>query len=120
MKEIILAVVVAASIPSAITGFCFWLLEQRITKHTKKREDEEKKRRAVQEKREKAREEHELLLVQGVNAAIALGEATAKAMQRIPDAHCNGDMHAALEYAEKAKHELKDFLAKQGIESIYD
>ena len=40
--------------------------------------------------------------------------------QRIPDAHCNGDMHAALDYAAKVKHEQKDFLTKQGIESIYE
>ena len=42
-------------------------------------------------------------------SAIALAEATAKAVQRIPDAKCNGDMHAALEYAQKVKHEQKDF-----------
>lgn len=58
--------------------------------------------------------------MQGVNAAIALGEATAKAVQRIPDAHCNGDMHAALEYAAKVKHEQKDFLTQQGVESLFD
>ena len=51
---------------------------------------------------------------------IALGEATARAVQRIPDAHCNGDMHAALDYAAKVKHEQKDFLTRQGIESIYE
>jgi hypothetical protein len=120
MKDIILAVIVAASIPSAITGFCFWLLEQRITKQTKKKEDDEADRRAAQEKHEKAREQHELLLVQGVNAAIALGEATAKAVQRIPDTHCNGDMRAALEYAASVKHAQKDFLAQQGVESLYE
>ena len=38
---------------------------------------------------------------------------------RIPDAHCNGDMHDALEYAGRIKHEQKDFLTEQGIESIY-
>lgn len=114
------AIVIAASIPSALTGFCFWLIEQRLQKRANKREDEEKARRKEEEKREKLREQQELLLVQGVGAAIALGEATAKAVQRIPDAHCNGDMHAALEYAAKVKHEQKDFLARQGIEAIYD
>ncbi len=114
------AIVIAASIPSALTGFCFWLIEQRLQKRAKKREDEEKERRKVEEKREKLREQQELLLVQGVGAAIALGEATAKAVQRIPDANCNGDMHAALEYAAKVKHEQKDFLARQGIEALYD
>lgn len=120
MDNVILTIVIAASIPSAITGFCFWLLEQKIQKQQKKRDDEEAKRRAAQEKRENAREQHELLLVQGVGAAIALGEATAKAVQRIPDAHCNGDMHAALEYAAKVKHAQKDFLAQQGVEAMYE
>lgn len=114
------AIVIAASIPSALTGFCFWLIEQRLQKRAKKREDEEKERRKEEEKCEKLREQQELLLVQGVGAAIALGEATAKAVQRIPDAHCNGDMHAALDYAAKVKHEQKDFLARQGIEALYD
>ena len=114
------AIVIAASIPSALTGFCFWIIEQRLQKRAKKREDEEKERRKEEERREKLREQQELLLVQGVGAAIALGEATAKAVQRIPDAHCNGDMHAALDYAAKVKHEQKDFLARQGIEALYD
>lgn len=114
------AIVIAASIPSALTGFCFWIIEQRIQKRAKKRDDEEKERRKEEEKREKLREQQELLLVQGVGAAIALGEATAKAVQRIPDAHCNGDMHAALDYAAKVKHAQKDFLTRQGIEALYD
>lgn len=114
------AIVIAASIPSALTGFCFWLIEQKLQKRAKKQEDEEKERRKEEEKRERLREQQELLLVQGIGAAIALGEATAKAVQRIPDAHCNGDMHAALDYAVKVKHEQKDFLARQGIEALYD
>ena len=56
----------------------------------------------------------------GTSAAIALGEATARAVQRIPDAHCNGDMHAALDYAAKIKHAQKDFLTSQGIHAIID
>ena len=114
------AIIIAASIPSALTGFCFWLIEQRLQKRAKKREDEEKERRKEEERREKLREQQELLLVQGVGAAIALGEATARAVQRIPDAHCNGDMHAALDYAAKVKHAQKDFLTRQGIEALYD
>jgi hypothetical protein len=112
--------VLIACLPSAITGFCFWCIEQKIQKQSKKLEEEEKQRREAQDKREKLHEQQELFLVQGVNAAIALGEATARAVQRIPDAHCNGDMHAALDYAAKVKHEQKDFLTRQGIESIYE
>ncbi len=95
-------------LPTAITAFCFWLLQRRITK-----------RETAQEEREKAREKNEVLIIKGVGAAIALGEATAEAVQRIPDAHCNGDMHAALEYARKVKHEHKEFLTEQGVSPLY-
>ena len=95
-------------LPTAITAFCFWLLQQRITKQYK-----------AQEERERAREKNEVLIIKGVGAAIALGEATAEAVQRIPDAHCNGDMHAALEYARKVKHEHKEFLTEQSVQALY-
>ena len=110
--------VLIACLPSAITGFCFWCIEQKIQKQSKKLEKEEKQRREAQDKCEKLHEQQEFFLVQGVNAAITLGEATA--VQRIPDANCNGDMHAALDYAAKVKHDQKDFLTRQGIESIYE
>ena len=99
---------VAMSIPSGITGFCFWLLERRMEKREKERE-----------KKEAVREKQEFLIVKSIGAAISLGEATAEAVARIPGAHCNGDMHNALEYARKVKHEQKDFLTQQGIEAIY-
>ena len=49
---------------------------------------------------------------------MALAEATAKAVQRIPEAHCNGDMDGALHYAEKIKNEQREFLRKQAIDSL--
>lgn len=104
----IAALVVALGIPSAVTGFCFGRLEKRMDQREKQREE-----------KEKIREKQEFLMVQSIGASIALGEATAEAVARIPDAHCNGDMHAALEYAKKIKHEQKDFLTKQGIEAIF-
>ena len=106
--EVVAIIDTAFGIPTAFTGFCIWQLKRKI-----------EKRERVEEEREKAREEHEIFMIQGTNAAIALGEATARAVQRIPDAHCNGDMHAALEYATKVKHEQKDFLTKQGIHALY-
>lgn len=56
-------------------------------------------------------------LVQCSWAAIALGEASARALQR---GHTNGDTKAALEYAAKVKHELKRFLAEQGIHAMLE
>lgn len=111
---------IIACLPSAVTGFCFWLIQQKIQKESKKRDTEEKKRIEDKRERERLREQQELFLVQGVNAAIALGEATARAVQRIPDAHCNGDMHKALEYAAKVKHNQREFLEKQGIIQLYE
>ena len=77
------------------------------------------KREKEREKKEAVREKQEFLIVKSIGAAISLGEATAEAVARIPDAHCNGDMHKALEYAREVKHEQKDFLTQQGIEAIY-
>ena len=41
------------------------------------------------------------------------------AIQRIPDAHCNGDMKAALEEATKLQQEEQDFLVDKGTEQIF-
>ena len=112
IATLLTTVLVSMSIPSAITGFFRWQLERKIIKRDAKREDEEKKK-------DEARKQNELITIKSINAAIALGEATARAVQRIPDAKCNGDMHAALEYATRIKHEQKDFLTKQGIDHLY-
>lgn len=109
VAELLLAFVAAMGIPSAIMGFVVWKLEHRISQ--KEKESEE---------REAAREKLLVLIVQSSAAAIALGEATAKAVQRIPDAHCNGDMHDALEYATSIKHKQKEFLTTQGIQALWD
>lgn len=114
------AFILALGIPSALTGFLVWNFERKIAKREAKREKEQEERHKKEAEREKAREELQILTIQGVSAAIALGEATAKAVQRIPDAHCNGDMHGALNYAIKIKHEQKDFLTRMGIASVVE
>ena len=114
------AFILALGIPSALTGFLVWNFERTIAKREAKREKEQEERHKKEAEREKAREELQILTIQGVSAAIALGEATAKAVQRIPDAHCNGDMHDALNYAIKIKHKQKDFLTRMGIASVVE
>lgn len=106
IQSIILAL--AACIPSGITGFCFWLMQRKLTKRQKE-----------EEKKEDARRKNETIVIEGVIAAITLGEATAKAVQRIPDAHCNGDMHDALDYATAVKNKHRDFIREQGIDALY-
>lgn len=83
----------------------------------------EKARKAEAEaaaEREKAREKIMVQLINSSNAAIALGEATARAVQRIPDAHCNGDMKSALDYSKKVKHAMRDELTQQGVHAIWE
>ena len=109
LGQMVLAFVAAMGIPSAIMGLIIWRLERRI--------DKREKEQAAQEQGQK---DLFVLIVQGTNAAIALGEATARAVQRIPDAHCNGDMHDALDYAADIKHTQKDFLTRQGVSSLMD
>lgn len=79
-----------------------------------------KKEREEEAEQRKDQEELIVLLIQGNWAAIALGEATARAVQRIPDAHCNGDMKAALEYATGIKHKQKEYLAKMGVRAALE
>lgn len=71
-----------------------------------------KKDRDEDEARQKDRDELLILVVQSTGAAIALGEATAHALQR---GHTNGDMERALEYATSIKHKQKDFLTRKGV-----
>lgn len=82
------------------------------------------KRAAVEAKaaaeREKSREKIMVQLIQCCNASIALGEATARAVQRIPDAHCNGDMKGALDYATRVKHALRQELTEEGVHAIWE
>ena len=117
----LIAVIVAFAVcvPSAVVGFAFWALEKRLEKREKAEERKREDRQREIDEREKKRQENEYLTLRCVTAALALGEATARAVQRIPDAHCNGDMDAALSYATKVKHEQKEFIQRQGVESIY-
>ncbi|MFR1531950.1 MAG: serine/threonine protein kinase [Christensenellales bacterium] len=95
----------ALGIPTAITSLGLFMLQRRI-----------KRREAKDDEREAARQKHEVLTVKGINAAIALGEATATALK---NGHCNGETDAALAFAQKVKHETKDFLTEQSMKHIY-
>ena len=113
IPQIIITFVAAMGIPSALTSYMLSRHEKRL----EKRDEQREKERA---KTEKDMDTHQKLLLETINASLALGEATARAVQRIPDAKCNGDMHAALEYAQKVKHEQKDFLREQALENLHE
>lgn len=95
-------------VPTAITGFFIWWFKRYL--------DKREKGRLI---REENTEKLMLMIMQNGRAAVVLAEATAKAVQRIPDAHCNGDMTAALERAEKIQKEEQEFLLNQGVQHIF-
>ena len=113
-------IAILMGIPTATTGFFFWLMQRKIIAAERKREKREAEREKKAEERERNREKLDIVLLQSTSAAIALGEATAKAVQRIPDAHCNGDMHKALDYASTVKNQQKQFLTELGIHALHD
>lgn len=101
-------IVVAFGIPSAITGLAVWILQRKITKLEARREQHEKN--------------IETLMLYQVNmneANYILSTATAKAVQRIPEAKCNGDMSSALDKAQTIAESEREFITSQGISSIF-
>ena len=104
--EILAQIAASFGVPAAITGLIVWLFQRHLNKWDKAQDAkaEAREKRAIEQ--EKNREK--------------LDEATARAVQRIPDAHCNGDMHQALDYATGVKHELKDFLTSMGVHALHD
>lgn len=101
--------IITFGIPSAITGFAFWILKRYIDKKEAKREEKEANN-----------EKLILLMLKMGKANNILAEATARAVQRIPDAKCNGDMTSALEEAEAIRKEEKDFMFEQGVKHIFE
>ena len=100
--------IIAMGIPSAVTGLLVWWLKRYIDKREQEREEREKKT-----------EKFMLMLMQTSRATNVLATATAKAVQRIPEAKCNGDMTAALEEADKIQKIEKEWLFEQGVENIF-
>ena len=100
----IVPVLTLFAIPSALTGFAVWQLKRAIEKNERQRE-----------KAEKSREDMEVILIDSVNASIALGEATATALK---NGHCNGETEKALAYVRDVKHRQKDFLTRKGVENV--
>lgn len=100
--------IIAMGVPSAIMGLMVWWLKRYIDKRDKRSEE-----------RERDLEKLMLMIMQTSRANNVLAEATARAVQRIPDAHCNGDMTSALEKAAKIQREEQEFLINKGIKHIF-
>ena len=105
--EALKIILTAAAIPSAVVAFCFWLLQRRITKNEERAEEKAKQQERLQ-----------IIIHDSVNGSIRLSEATARAVQRIPNARCNGDMHAALDDIERTRQRQQRLITEAGIHDI--
>lgn len=104
-----LEIILMFGVPSAITGFGIWLIKRKI----------EKNERQYNEK-ENNLQDLVLMMLQTTRANAVGITAVAKAIQRIPDAHCNGDMTKALEYMKAVQEKEKDFLMDKGVKHIFE
>ena len=95
------------AIPSSITGLFVWWVKKKL--------DQQEERQLEREKNQ------EKLMVMMMNStkANSIGiQAVARAVQRIPDAHANGDIDSAIEEMNKLQQEEDNFLTEQGVKHI--
>lgn len=95
------------AVPSSITGLFVWWVKKKL--------DQQEERQLEREKNQ------EKLMVMMMNStkANSIGiQAVARAVQRIPDAHANGDIDSAIEEMDKLQKEENNFLTEQGVKHI--
>ena len=97
------------ALPSAIIGLIVWWIKRRVEKNEQE-----------QKERETNLENLVLMMMQTTRANTVGITAIARAVQRIPDAQCNGDMTAALEEMGKIQEKEKSFLMDKGIKYIFE
>lgn len=96
-------------IPTAIVGLVFWYLKRRIVASEKKQQEKTLNTEALI-----------LMMMQSTRANTVGITAIAKAVQRIPDAHCNGDMDSALQQMEEIQKKEQQFIIDKGIQHIFE
>ena len=107
--EFIIAMGIPAAICSGAIGFAIWWLKRYIDRRDQEHDEKNKNTEKLM-----------LMIMQTSRATNVLAEATARAVQRIPDAHCNGDMTSALERAAAIQKEEQQFMFDQAIKHIFD
>lgn len=96
-------------IPTSITGLGIWWIKRRIEANEKKQAEHESNLESL------------ILMMMQTSRANVIGiEAIARAVQRIPDAHCNGDMTSALEKIQEIQAKEKEFMLQKGIKYIFE
>ena len=108
--ELTLAQLIAVfGIPTAITGIGVWWFKRRVERNEAKSKEHEANLEALV-----------LMMMQTTRANTVGITAIAKAVQRIPDAQCNGDMTAALEEMAQIQKKEQQFIIDKGIKYIFE
>lgn len=102
----LMSTILCAAIPSFVSGFGLYLISKTMTAH-----------QTTQEKRESDRIEGETHVLKTLMDTAEATKAIATAIQRIPDAHCNGDMKAAIKKMDASIASQREFLRKQAVKA---
>lgn len=102
----ILVNLLCAGIPSLVSGIGLHLISKNMQAHQEK-----------VKKQEDDRVTNEKYIMNTLIATAEGTEAIAKAIQRVPEAHCNGDMTEAIKKVEDALEEQRDFLREKAVEA---
>ena len=95
------------AIPSSITGLFVWWVKKKL--------DQQEERQLEREKNQ----EQLMVMMMNSTKANSIGiQAVARAVQRIPDAHADGDIDSAIEEMNKLQKAEDNFLTEQGIKHI--
>lgn len=104
MEQLLITVItVTCSIIGAVSA-AFGIVKSMTEKHERERKEREDRQEALQ-----------LIILNSLNGVIDLSIASSTAISRIPDAHCNGDMHSALERMQKTREDQRRALTAAGI-----
>lgn len=109
MEITLLQLILTFGIPSAITGLGVWWFKRRVEESERKNQEQQHNIEALI-----------MMMIQSSKANQIGITAIARAVQRIPDAHCNGDMTAALAEIEEIQKKEKQFLMDKGIKYIFE
>lgn len=109
MELTIAQLVALFGIPSAITGIGIWWFKRRVERNEAKQKEHEANLEALV-----------LMMMQTTRANTVGITAIAKAVQRIPDAHCNGDMTEALAQMDAIQKKEQQFVLDKGIKYLFE
>ena len=95
------------AIPSSITGLFVWWVKKKL--------DQQEERQLEREKNQ----EQLMVMMMNSTKANSIGiQAVARAVQRMPEAHANGDIDSAIEEMNNLQKEEDNFLTEQGVKHI--